>query len=145
MQTLQISISAWQHHTVFRATGSVIERKIDSSLLRDTMIQRGDYIGNQTTKYDEIDFRIPFSGGLGFIILSRVLIQCIYSGARIFPGILLSIYGKWRFTFQTSYDLVNRQFAAPLSDCIQRFKFMEMNFNWYPAGTYTEDSRLKLE
>ncbi len=43
---------------------------------------------------------------------------------------------KWRFSVSTSYDFLSKQISAPYVTAYRDLNSWEMNFNWYPLGTY---------
>ncbi|HMS64212.1 MAG TPA: putative LPS assembly protein LptD [Ignavibacteria bacterium] len=122
----------------FGSTSNPLDRQIDSSLMQDTMTFRGDYVGIQTAKSDEVDFNIPFSGGFGFYYNESR--PSPYSAAFISSNLTgnvgFNLTEKWRFTFQSSYDVINKAFTAPYVTAYRDLNSWEMNFNWYPTGTY---------
>ncbi|MBK7444889.1 MAG: hypothetical protein IPJ45_02505 [Ignavibacteria bacterium] len=62
-------------------------------------------------------------------------------------NVAFNLTEKWRFSFATSYDIVNSQFTAPYLTAYRDLNSWELNFNWYPAGTYRGFSleiRIKL-
>ena len=121
----------------FGITSDLAEKEIDSSFRLDTMIQKGDYIGNQISKSDEVDFNIPFSGGFGYYYSeSKINPQVVTRSSNLTGNVAFNLTEKWRFTFQTSYDLVNKQFTAPYVTAYRDLNSWELNFNWYPTGTY---------
>ena len=103
----------------------------------DTLILGGDYVGVQTTKEEEVSFNIPVSGGLGFNYSEFKPSPFQYSKSSNLSGNLaFNLTEKWRLTFSTSYDIVNRQLTAPYITAYRDLNSWELNFNWYPAGTY---------
>jgi len=122
----------------FGVTSNSFDKRVDTTLRLDTaLIQRGDYIGNQTSKSDEIDFNIPFSGGLGFYYNeSRPNPYVLSKSSNVSGNVGFNLTEKWRFTFQTSYDIINKAFTAPYVTAYRDLNSWELNFNWYPTGTY---------
>lgn len=103
----------------------------------DTMTFRGSYKGVRTTKLDEVSFNIPFTGGLGFNYSEFKPNPLQYShSSNLYGNIGFNLTEKWRFTFSTSYDIINRTFAAPYITAYRDLNSWEMSFNWYPSGTY---------
>jgi lipopolysaccharide assembly outer membrane protein LptD (OstA) len=103
----------------------------------DTLYLHGDYRGIRTTKMEEVSFHIPFSGGLGFNYSEFRPNPFQNSRSSNLSGnIAFNLTDKWRFTFSSSYDIINRAFAAPFITAYRDLNSWEMNFNWYPTGTY---------
>lgn len=107
---------------------------------RDTLSTLGDYKDVTTRENEEetdYGISIPLSGGLAYN----------YSESRfnpLFPSKSSNISGnlsfdltrKWRFGVSTSYDLIRGEIAAPYITAYRDLNSWEMNFNWYPTGTY---------
>lgn len=103
----------------------------------DTLYLRGDYKGVRTKKIDEVSFNIPFSGGFGFNYSeSKPTPFNTFRSSNVSGNIAFNLTEKWRFTFATSYDILNHVFAAPYITAYRDLNSWELNFNWYPAGTY---------
>jgi len=103
----------------------------------DTLTNRGDYRGIRTPKIDEVTFNIPFSGGLNFNYAeSRPNPSLVSRISNISGNIAFNLTPKWRFTFSTGYDIINRQFTAPYITAYRDLNSWELNFNWYPGGPY---------
>jgi lipopolysaccharide assembly outer membrane protein LptD (OstA) len=121
----------------FGPSGNKVDQEIDSSLMKDTMSFRGDYEGLQTNKTDEVDFNVPFSGGFGFYYnQSSPNPNSVFISSNLTGNIGFNLTEKWRFTFQSSYDIRNQQFTAPYVTAYRDLNSWELNFNWYPTGTY---------
>ncbi|MBK8550793.1 MAG: LPS-assembly protein LptD [Ignavibacteria bacterium] len=104
----------------------------------DTLMLGGDYKGIATTKEDEVSFNIPFSGGLGFNYSeSRPTPLETFNSSNLSGNIAFNLTEKWRLTFSTSYDIINKQIVAPYITAYRDLNSWEMNFNWYPTGAYT--------
>lgn len=115
---------------------SVISEK-DSIVLYDSISDSRSYRDIRTSMLDEIDFNIPFSGGLGFNYLqTRTNQNSISRFSNLSGNIAFNLTQKWRFTFSANYDIVNRQITAPYITAYRDLNSWEMNFNWYPAGVY---------
>ncbi len=100
---------------------------------RDT-IQKGS---------DEINYNIPVSGTLNYnFSQSRPNPNYTFKSSNISGGINFSISENWKFTFSTSYDIVNKQISAPYFTAYRDLKSWELLFDWYPSGQY---SGFKLE
>ena len=103
----------------------------------DTLMLGGDYKGTMTTKVDEVSFNIPLSGGLGFNYSeNNPNPYTTFRSSNLSGNIAFNLTEKWRLTFQTSYDILNHQLTAPYITAYRDLNSWEMNFNWYPAGSF---------
>ncbi|MDZ4711647.1 MAG: putative LPS assembly protein LptD [bacterium] len=103
----------------------------------DTLTSKDDYKGVQTEKIDEVAFDIPFSGGLNFNYAESKQTPLITNRYSNLSGnVSFNLTEKWRFTFATSFDIVNRKIVAPYVTAYRDLNSWEMNFNWYPIGAY---------
>lgn len=110
------------------------ERKVNPN---DTLMLGGDYKGTMTTKADEVSFNIPLSGGLGFNYSeSNPNPYTTFRSSNLSGNIAFNLTEKWRLTFQTSYDMLSHQLTAPYITAYRDLNSWEMNFNWYPAGSF---------
>lgn len=92
---------------------------------------------------EEINYNIPISGTLNYnFSQSRPNPNYTYKSSNISGGINFSISENWRFTFSTSYDIVNEKISAPYFSAYRDLKSWELLFDWYPTGQY---SGFKLE
>lgn len=109
----------------------------DTIVMYDSLTNRGQYRDVRKSKTDEINFNIPLSGGFGFNYSeSRPGNKVTNRSSNLSGNIAFNLTEKWRFSFATSYDIVNRQFTAPYMTAYRDLNSWELNFNWYPAGTY---------
>lgn len=114
-----------------------IPLKKDTVVLYDSLKGRGQYKDVRMNKADEINFDIPFSGGFGFNYSESKPGKIVTNRSSNLSGnVAFNLTEKWRFTFSASYDIVNSQFAAPYLTAYRDLNSWELNFNWYPAGTY---------
>jgi hypothetical protein len=121
--------------TSFNFGGAV--KKDEPVAPNDTLMLQGDYEGIQTTKLDEVSFNIPLSGGLGYNYSeSRPTPFFTSRSSNLSGNIAFNLTEKWRLTFSTSYDIINRQIVAPYITAYRDLNSWEMNFNWYPTGQY---------
>ncbi len=112
-------------------------KKIQTVNPTDTLTKKSDYKDIRTEKIDEVAFNIPLSGGLGFNYAeSRVTPFNTFRSSNLSGNIAFNLTEKWRFTFSTSYDILNRQIVAPYITAYRDLNSWEMNFNWYPTGSY---------
>ena len=109
----------------------------DTIVLYDSLKGRGQYKDVRKNKIDEINFDIPFSGGFGFNYSEfKPGNKVISRSSNLSGNVAFNLTEKWRFSFATSYDIVNSQFTAPYLTAYRDLNSWELNFNWYPAGTY---------
>jgi hypothetical protein len=113
-------------------------RNYEPVTVGDTMrVNRGEYRDTRTEKVDEVSFNIPFSGGLGFNYAESRTNPAITSRFSNLSGnIAFNLTDKWRFTFASNYDIINNEITAPYITAYRDLNSWELNFNWYPAGTY---------
>lgn len=86
----------------------------------------------------DADFSIPWSVSLNYnYSLSRYnpLVTSIYS--NVSGNVNMNITQNWKLTFSGSYDITNKQFAAPQVVISRDLHCWIMNFTWRPVGTYT--------
>lgn len=84
-----------------------------------------------------IKYHIPFSGSLNYnYSQSRPIPSSFSKSSNVSGNLNFSISDKWRFTFSTSYDLVNKQISAPYFTLYRDLKSWELLFDWYPTGSY---------
>ncbi|MBK8981292.1 MAG: LPS-assembly protein LptD [Ignavibacteria bacterium] len=103
----------------------------------DTLTNRVDYKDFRKEKIEEIDFNIPFSGGFGFNYSeSKFNPSVVNRSSNLTGNMSFNLTEKWRFTVSANYDLVNKQIVTPYITAYRDLNSWEMNFNWYPSGTY---------
>ena len=59
-----------------------------------------------------------------------------FRSSNIRANVGFSLTPNWKITMIGSYDLVNKQLAAPNVNVYRDLHCWEMNFNWVPLGTY---------
>ncbi|MBN1634706.1 MAG: LPS-assembly protein LptD [Ignavibacteria bacterium] len=85
----------------------------------------------------EINYHIPLSGSINYnYSQSRPNPSSFYRSSNVSGSVNFSISDRWRFTFSTSYDLVNKQISAPYFSLYRDLKSWELLFDWYPTGLY---------
>lgn len=103
----------------------------------DSLTNPGDYSDVRTDKIDEVSFDIPFTGGLGFNYSeSKPIPTVINRFSNLYATIAFSLTEKWRFTLASNYDVINRKIVAPYITAYRDLNSWELNFNWYPIGTF---------
>ena len=88
-------------------------------------------------KRKDVKYNIPFSGSLNYNYSeTRTDPTVIYKSSNISGNISFSPTEKWKFTFRANYDLVNKEISAPYVTAYRDLNSWELNFNWYPTGSY---------
>lgn len=109
----------------------------DSLVIIDSISNPRDYSDIRTTKIDEVAFDLPIRGELRFNYAeSRPTPLVTNRFSNLSGNIAFNLTEKWRFTFATSYDIINKQITAPYITAYRDLNSWELNFNWYPIGTY---------
>jgi len=86
---------------------------------------------------NEINYDIPVSGSINYNYSQSRPSPSVFSrSSNVNASLNFSISDKWKFTFSTSYDLVNKQISAPYFSLYRDLKSWELLFDWYPAGLY---------
>lgn len=84
------------------------------------------------------DFSIPWDVGLNFNYnLSKPTPSTSIKYANISANINFNLTPNWKFSFTGSYDLINKDLAAPQIRISRDLHCWIMNFTWTPVGTYT--------
>lgn len=107
----------------FNLTNNDTKKDTTKKLFRDTI--------------NVINYNIPISGTLNYNYSESRYIPTQYSRTSSMSGSLnFNPTEKWRFSATASYDFANRQISAPYVTVYRDLNSWEMNFNWYPLGTY---------
>jgi lipopolysaccharide assembly outer membrane protein LptD (OstA) len=86
---------------------------------------------------DPVKYNIPISGGINYNFSeSRPTPEATFKSSNINGNISFSFSEKWKFSFTTSYDLINKQISAPYITAYRDLNSWEMDFSWYPSGFY---------
>ena len=94
---------------------------------------------DSTKVYDSVyvKYNIPMSGSLNYNYSeNRPSPGQIFRSSNLSGNLSFSLSDKWKFTFATSYDIVNKQLSAPYLTAYRDLESWEMNFSWYPMGYY---------
>jgi hypothetical protein len=87
--------------------------------------------------FEEPDVNVPLSGSLNYNFSeNRQNPYNIYKSSNISGSINLNPTSRWRFSFTTSYDILNKRISAPYLTAYRDLNSWEINFNWYPLGVY---------
>ena len=112
------------------------------SLLRGT---ESGYIG----VYDEPtpDFSIPWQLDLTWnFSQNQANPNFVTKSSNLSAALSFNLTEFWKIRASTSYDILNKEFAAPLITVYRDLHCWEMNFSWAPVGTnqhYQFEIRLK--
>jgi hypothetical protein len=95
---------------------------------------------NYSGLYGDIDpdFSIPWSLNLSFNYNENRVTQLqILKYTTLRADLNFNLTKNWKFTMSGSYDLENKEFAAPQIVVSRDLHCWIMNFMWNPIGTYT--------
>jgi lipopolysaccharide assembly outer membrane protein LptD (OstA) len=83
------------------------------------------------------DFKIPWAVSLNYnYSLSKPAPSVFLKSSNIMGSLSFSLTQNWKLTFTASYDIFQKQIAAPYVTIYRDLHCWEMNFNWIPLGTY---------
>ncbi len=87
---------------------------------------------------DPVDFSIPWDVSLNFNYSYRKTNPVdVVRYSNISANLNFNLTPAWKFSFTGSYDLINKEFAAPQIRVHRDLHCWEMNFTWNPIGTFT--------
>jgi lipopolysaccharide assembly outer membrane protein LptD (OstA) len=89
--------------------------------------------------YDEreADFTIPWDISLTYNYnFSRINRNEIRKNSNITGGVNFNLTPSWKFSFSGSYDIDNKEIAAPSVRVSRDLHCWVMNFTWYPLGRF---------
>jgi hypothetical protein len=111
-----------------------IEQKSDSARVEEK--RRSLLSGYHTAYEDDVpDFSIPWNLAATFTYSqSQDNPDLKYRSANLGLNGGFNLTENWRFTASASYDVVNKQFAAPSINVYRDLHCWEMNFSWQPIG-----------
>jgi lipopolysaccharide assembly outer membrane protein LptD (OstA) len=85
----------------------------------------------------DVTYNMPITGSLNYnYSFDKHTPSSIYKTSNISGNIAINPSDKWKFTFTTSYDFFSKQISAPYITIYRDLKSWEINFNWYPVGSY---------
>lgn len=97
--------------------------------------QKGGYVG----LYDEEepDFSIPWNLDLTWNYnLTQSDPRTKFRSSNLSVGLGFNLTEFWKISASTNYDIINRQFAAPMVTVYRDLHCWELNFSWVPTGQY---------
>jgi len=89
--------------------------------------------------YDEKppDFEIPWNLSLSYNYnMNKTNPEFINETSSIGLNLSFSLTKNWKFTARSNYDFIRKEFLAPAITVFRDLHCWEMNFSWYPLGTY---------
>ncbi|MBX7046794.1 MAG: LPS-assembly protein LptD [Ignavibacteria bacterium] len=85
----------------------------------------------------DVRYNIPFSGSLNYNYSeSRANPTQLFKSSVLSGSLGFNPTEKWKFNVSASYDFANKLISAPYVTAYRDLNSWEMNFNWYPLGTY---------
>ncbi len=116
-------------------------KKTQSSSQISDSVRIEEYRRNQQNKvrgiYEEdvADFSIPWNLSMSFnFSQNQNNPKNITRSANISADLGFNLTESWKFTASSSYDLIRKEFAAPVITINRDLHCWEMNFRWYPTG-----------
>ncbi len=107
-------------------------------LTQDTARRYSDeseYIGIYGDK--PVDFSIPWSLSLRYnYSINKSNPSVITKFSNVSANLGFNLTRHWKFTFSASYDIFEKQFAAPYVTIYRDLHCWELSFNWVPTGIY---------
>jgi lipopolysaccharide assembly outer membrane protein LptD (OstA) len=86
---------------------------------------------------EKVILDIPLTGSINYNYSeSRANPANIFRSSNVSGNLAFSLTQKWKFTVTSGYDLVNKQVSAPYITAYRDLNSWEINFNWYPTGTF---------
>ncbi|MCE1164995.1 MAG: LPS-assembly protein LptD [Bacteroidetes bacterium] len=105
-----------------------------SATEKDTTAEKN---GGYRSAFEEPSLNVPVSGSINYNFTeNRQNPYNIIKSSNISGSLNLSPTSKWKFSFTTSYDIQNKRISAPYVTAYRDLNSWEINFNWYPIGTY---------
>lgn len=84
-----------------------------------------------------VSYNIPLTGSLNYNYSeNRSNPAQLFRTSGMYGSLGFSPTEKWRFNVSASYDFTNQLISAPYVTVYRDLNSWEMNFNWYPLGTY---------
>lgn len=97
--------------------------------------EEDEYIGIYGER--TVDFSIPWSVGLNYnYSISKPNPKVITKYSNLSGNLNLSLTRNWKVTFSAGYDIFGKTFSAPYITIYRDLHCWELNFNWYPTGSY---------
>ena len=97
--------------------------------------ERGGYVG--LLDQEETDFSIPWNLDLTWNFSQNQSDPRLkFRSSNLAIGLGFNLTEFWKINASASYDVLNRQFAAPQITIYRDLHCWEMNFSWVPTGQY---------
>jgi hypothetical protein len=107
----------------------------EAKTVADTLAEqpKSGYIGLHEER--EPDFSIPWNLDLTWNFSQSQPNPNIVTRTSNLSGLLsFNLTDNWKITASSSYDLINKEFAAPQITVYRDLHCWEMNFTWVPSG-----------
>ena len=83
------------------------------------------------------DFTIPWNLSLSYnYSMNKTNPSDISKSSSVGLNLSFSLTKNWKFTARSNYDFISEEFLAPAITVYRDLHCWEMNFSWYPIGTY---------
>ena len=83
------------------------------------------------------DFTIPWNLSLSYnYSMNKTDPESISKSSSVGLNLSFSLTKNWKFTARSNYDFIREEFLAPAITVYRDLHCWEMNFSWYPTGTY---------
>jgi len=97
--------------------------------------QKSSYVGLYAE--EEPDFSIPWNLDLTWnYSQSQSDPRFKFRSSNLSVGLGFNLTEFWKINASTNYDIINKQFAAPLVTVYRDLHCWELNFSWVPTGQY---------
>jgi hypothetical protein len=97
--------------------------------------EQGGYVG--ILDQEETDFSIPWNLDLTWnFSQNQSDPRFKFRSSNLAVGLGFNLTEFWKINASASYDVLNRQFAAPQITVYRDLHCWEMNFSWVPTGQY---------
>ncbi len=98
------------------------------------MSQKSGYYGLH--EEEEPDLSIPWSLNLAWDFSESKVPNARFRSSNLRGSLGFNLTEHWKISANGSYDILNKEFAAPSIDIYRDLHCWEMSFNWVPIGTY---------
>lgn len=133
--TLSTSISGDKIKSAFGAEDEIQNEDIENEKNIQNQLDNG-YKGIYYES--DPDFSIPWDLGLNFNYnLTKPTPLESIKFANLSANVNFNLSPNWKFSFTGSYDLINKELAAPQIRVSRDLHCWIMNFTWTPVGTFT--------
>jgi hypothetical protein len=113
-------------------TGAQIRQADEDSIQRQQ--RESGYYG--MFREEEPDLSIPWSLQLSWDFSENKVPTQKFRSSNVRGSLGFNLTERWKISVSGSYDILNREVAAPNVSIYRDLHCWEMNFNWVPIGTY---------